>query len=154
MPSPYISSWRAIHTNAPYRFFITHFILRIATNHFSFKPVVLRDFEIPKPARLAQVSPCTHKIFIPSAHALRTGCELATLFICTLTLSSISLVRISGCGGPPTSLLARLTSGVSQGWSTCSACGDEELVTAVIAAWAPPQFLWPTTTAASGQTGY
>ena len=40
----------------------------------------------------------------------------------SLTLTSISLVRISGCGGPP-SLLASSTSGVRRRGRTCSICG-------------------------------
>ena len=70
----------------------------ISTNHCSFKSVLPSDFEIPKPARLKLINESMHlQVLFPPAHALRIGSELATLWTCTLTLSTISFVRTS-CG--------------------------------------------------------
>ena len=115
--------------------------------------VTLRSLSLPVSS--SYTSPYTHKFFLPPAHAFGTGSELATLFTCTLPLTSMSLVRISGCGEPPTSLWASSTSGVSKRWRTGPTCGGGDSVVASRAALAPPHFVWPTTrtvASASSQT--
>ena len=127
----------------------------ISHSNLSLSLSFLRDIEIPKPTRLTFIYEPMHPQVLPStsrrpAHRLRVS-NIVHLH------ASMNPVKISGCGGPLTSLLASSTSGVSQCWRTGPTGGGGECVTAYRAACAPPQFVWPTTTtvaSASGEAGY
>ena len=99
----------------------------LVDSHLS--PCFLRDFEIPNTARLKFINEPMHRQILPSPGSrFAHRSKLVKLFTCTLMLSLMKLVRISGCGGPLTRLLASSTTGVRQRWRTVPIRG-RQLVT-------------------------
>jgi hypothetical protein len=48
------------------------------------------------PVSSSYTRPCTHRFFLPPAHADRTGAELTTFSTCARTLASTTFVSASG----------------------------------------------------------